>query len=286
MFGYVKPKNEELKIKDYAFYRATYCGICKRMKALLGPLSTLTLTYDSTFLALVRMAYVPDSEIKSRLRRCAVHPLKKRDILEGNGAIDYTVRVFAELTYRKLEDDMQDERALKRFLRSVARPTVTRARLRARLEESLSERIRVHLAEISEREREECKSADLCAAPFGELLAEIFAYGIDDAAAATALGEIGRHLGIFIYLADAAEDYDEDYRKGRFNPFVKTFAAPTLSSEEKRNVHTALSYHIDRIAAALAFVDFGSRKTLERIVHNIVALGLRARIEFLLGETK
>ena len=286
MFGYVKPKNEELKIKDYAFYRATYCGICKRMKALLGTASTLTLTYDSAFLALLRMAYIPDAEIRSRLRRCAVHPIKKRDILENNSAIDYTVRVFAELTYRKLEDDIEDERALRRLIKSVARPTANRARVRAHLDAALSESIRTHLLEITERERDGCQSVDRCAAPFGELVGEIFAYGIDDTAAVTALTEIGRQLGIFIYVADAAEDYGQDYLKGRFNPFVKMYGTPSLSDEEKRNIHTALTYRIERIHSALAFVDFGARKTLERILYNIVQLGLRERIEFLLGETK
>ena len=284
MFGYVKPKNEELKIKDYAFYRATYCGICKRMKALLGTASTLTLTYDSVFLALLRMAYIPDAEIKSRLRRCAVHPIKKRDILEGNSAIDYTVRVFAELTYRKLEDDIEDERALRRLVKSIARPSARRFCMRARLDGSLSECIRSHLCEISEREREGCASVDLCAAPFGELLGEIFAYGIDDESAQVALREIGRQLGVFIYVADAAEDYEEDARLGRSNPFVKMYGAPSLSKEQKQNIHTALTYRIDRIASALAFIDFGARKTLERILYNIVQLGLRARIEFLSGE--
>lgn len=286
MFGYVKPRSEELKIKDYAFYRATYCGICKRMKALLGAPSTLTLTYDSAFLALIRMAYISDDEIKSRLRRCAVHPLKRRDILENNSAIDYTVRVFAELTYRKLEDDMADERALRRFFKRAARPIVRRARTRAKLDASLCESIREHLNEISEREREGCASVDLHAAPFGELLGEILAYGIDGTTAKTALTEIGRHLGIFIYVADAAEDYDEDYKKARFNPFIKMYGAPTLTVEQRRDIHTALSYRIDRIESALAFVEFGARKTLERIIYNIVQLGLRERIEFLLGETK
>ena len=286
MFGYVKPRTEELKIKDYAFYRATYCGICKGMKALLGTPSTLTLTYDSVFLALLRMAYIPDDEIKSRLRRCAVHPLKKRDILERNSAIDYTVRVFAELTYRKLEDDMTDERALRRFFRSAALPAARAARRRAALDASLSESMRVHLEKISTLEREGCQSVDLCAAPFGELLGEIFAYGIEDGGAKTALTEIGRHLGIFIYVADAAEDYGEDYEKKRFNPFVEMYGAPMLTKEQKHNIHTALSYRIDRMGAALAFIDFGARKTLERLLYNIVHLGLKERIEFLLGETK
>ena len=138
MFGYVKPKREELKIKDDAFYKATYCGICKRMKALLGPLSTATLTYDSVFLALVRMAYVPDSEISSERQNCLLHPIKKRDVILGNDALDYTVRVFAELTYLKLQDDIEDESGTVRVAKRLARPTVRHAKERSGLPKELS----------------------------------------------------------------------------------------------------------------------------------------------------
>ena len=29
MFGYVKPVAKELLVKEYEFYKATYCGICR-----------------------------------------------------------------------------------------------------------------------------------------------------------------------------------------------------------------------------------------------------------------
>ena len=286
MFGYVKPKRDELKIRDDAFYRATYCGICKRMSSLLGTLSTATLTYDSVFLALLRMAFVPDAAIASRLRRCAVHPLKRRDILENNEAIDYTVRVFAELTYRKLEDDLFDERTVIRVAKRLVRPTVRRARLRGGLDSTLASTIEGGLKEIQRLESERCASPDLCAAPFGALLGEVFAYGIEDKNAQCALRELGRHLGIFIYVADAAEDYDEDAQKERFNPLLLLYGGKPLTKSEREDVHTALVYHILRMEEALSFIDFGKKLTLSRILHNIVSLGLRERIAFLKGEEK
>ena len=286
MFGYVKPKRDELIIRDDAFYRATYCGICKRMSALLGTLSTATLTYDSVFLALVRMAYVPDASISSRARRCAIHPLKKRDILEKNDAIDYTVRVFAELTYQKLEDDLSDERAVIRVAKRLARPTVRRARTRSGLDATLVECIAQNLEEIQKLERERCASPDLCAAPFGELLGEVFACGIEDKSAKCALRELGRHLGIFIYVADAAEDYDEDMKKERFNPLILLYEGKALTGSEREDIHTTLVYHILRMEEALSFIDFSKKQTLSRILHNIVSLGLRERIAFLKGEEK
>ena len=50
VFGYVKPVKAELLMKEYDFYRATYCGICRAMKKHTGIFSNATLTYDSVFL--------------------------------------------------------------------------------------------------------------------------------------------------------------------------------------------------------------------------------------------
>ena len=55
MFGYVKPDKAELLVKEYEFYRATYCGVCRAMKKYTGVLSNVGLSYDSVALALVRM---------------------------------------------------------------------------------------------------------------------------------------------------------------------------------------------------------------------------------------
>ncbi len=286
MFGYVKPKREELKIKDDAFYKATYCGICKRMKALLGPLSTATLTYDSVFLALVRMALVPDAQISAKMRRCALHPIKKRNVLDGNDALDYTVRVFAELTYLKLEDDLVDEGGAVRMAKRLARPTVRRARSRSGLCPELALLMKEKLDHIARLESEGCPSVDLCAAPFGELLGEVFAYGVEDKSTACVLRELGRHLGIFIYIADAAEDYPQDLQKGRFNPLLLMYQGKALTEGEREDIHTALIFHISRMEEALSFIDFGKKETLRRILSNIVTLGLRERIAFLKGEKK
>ena len=70
MFGYVKPVTSELIVKDYEFYRAAYCGICRSMKKHTGALSNITLSYDSVLLALVRMLYVEDKEISAKMKRC------------------------------------------------------------------------------------------------------------------------------------------------------------------------------------------------------------------------
>ena len=102
MFGYVKPVHSELLVKEHEFYKATYCGICRAMKKHTGFFSNVALTYDSVFLALVRMLFVPDSDIGAERRRCVAHPLKKKGMLRENEALVYTAKAFAILTYHKL----------------------------------------------------------------------------------------------------------------------------------------------------------------------------------------
>ena len=94
MFGYVKPDSAELRVKDYDFYRATYCGICRETGRVTGNASRVTLSYDAVFLALVRMLFIGEEEFSSRMRRCAVHPLKKRNMLNQTPPLP-TPRVFS-----------------------------------------------------------------------------------------------------------------------------------------------------------------------------------------------
>ena len=238
MFGYVKPDIKELLVKEHEFYKSTYCGICRSMKKHTGALSPVTITYDSVFLALVRMAYIPDSELSSSMRRCIAHPAKKKCMLTDNSAIEYTARAFAILTYYKMKDDLADEGAMKRMLVNLTRPIVASAKKKADLE-PLAEIVRDRLGRISEIERERRPSIDEPAELFGELLGEIFAFGLEDSDRLVTY-ECGYHLGKFILLADAIEDYDDDLKSGKYNPFVISYGGAKLTLENKQNVKTAL----------------------------------------------
>ena len=116
LFGYVKPYHPELLVKDYEFYKASYCGVCRAMKRHTGVFSNVTLSYDSVFLALVRMLYVPDEKIAAKKSRCVAHPFKSRPMLLENEATEYTARAFAILSYYKMRDDALDEGVGKKLL--------------------------------------------------------------------------------------------------------------------------------------------------------------------------
>ena len=279
MFGYVKPDIKELLVKEHEFYKSTYCGICRSMKKHTGNLSPVTITYDSVFLALVRMAYIPDSELGSSMRRCIAHPAKKKCMLTDNSAIEYTARAFAILSYYKMKDDLADEGVGKRMLVNLTRPVLASAKKRADLE-PLAEIVKDRLEKITKIEKERRPSIDEPAELFGELLGEIFAYGLDGADRVVTY-ECGYHLGKFILLVDAIDDYEDDLRTGKYNPYVISYGGAKLTRENKQNVKTALLIECKKLENAVNLIPFGNKITIENIVRNIIYLGLTKKLEFL-----
>ncbi len=279
MFGYVKPVVGEMLVREHEFYKATYCGICRAMKKHTGTLSNVTLSYDSVFLALIRMLYIPDGDFAAEQRRCIAHPAKKRPMLKENSAIEYTARAFAVLTYHKLKDDLHDESGLKRLGVTAVKPIVSAANSKASLDD-LSLLVADRLDKIAVLEDGKCKSVDEPAGLFGDLLGEIFAYGLPEKDRLVPY-EVGYHLGKFIYAADAAEDYDDDVKKGSYNPFAILYGGQPLNGENKQSIKCGLLLECKKIEAAVNLLPFGTRATIENIINNIIYLGLIKRIEFL-----
>ncbi len=279
MFGYVKPVAKELIVKDYEFYRATYCGICRSMKKYTGTFSNVTLSYDSVLLAIVRMMFVSDAEISAKARRCIAHPLKRRPMLNINSATEYTARAFAVLAYYKMRDDISDEGISKKILVTPIKPILSHGRKKANIPDIASV-ISQKLAEISELEKSKTPSVDEPAHLFGELLGEVFANGLSEKDALVCR-EFGYHLGKFIYAADAAEDYEEDRREGKYNPYVLMYDGKELTDENRETIKCALLLECKKMECAVNLMPFGNRYTIENIVKNIIYLGLPKRIEFL-----
>lgn len=284
MFGYVKPVLGEMLVKEHEFYKATYCGICRAMKKHTGALSNVTLSYDSVFLALIRMLYIPDSDFAAEQKRCIAHPMKKRPMLKENSAIEYTARAFAVLTYYKIKDDLQDERGIKRLGVNAVRPIASVANNKAELD-GLERIVSDRLDKISKLENEKCESVDAPAGLFGELLGEIFAFDLHESERLVPY-EVGYHLGKFIYAADAAEDYEKDVVSGSYNPYVVIYKGNPLTDENKENIKCGLLLECKKIEAAVNLLPFGSRATIENIINNVIYLGLVKRISFLDGKEK
>ena len=288
MFGYIKPVPAELKVKEYELYKSVYCGLCAALGRNSTCVSRLTLSYDFVFLALFRMTLSGEcGEIKRR--RCIAHPAKKRAVLHGAAGLDYSAAVSTLLTYGKLFDDINDERGSKRLAAKALLPAAKSMRKKAMSRLELSEldgAITKRLSELSELERARVYSPDAAAEPFGALMADVFSYGYTGAEQKIA-SEVGRHIGRFIYIVDAADDLRDDLEKGRYNPFrVEGKTDDEILSEfeaRKGALEGSLTMELVGIERALALVLHEKTPEFFAIIENIIYLGLPELIKKTVG---
>ncbi len=277
MFGYVRVESSELKVKEYECYRATYCGLCRSMGKCTGQCSRMTLSYDIAFLAICRMALLGETPHYEQ-KRCFVHPLRRRNVQKRCDTLDYCAGAAALLTYHRIRDDLCDERGGKRMRAALTYPFAGRWRKKAKRLDlaALDEQIAAGLTRLATCEAEQKASVDTPAAIFGDILADIMAYGLPEDTARIA-AQAGRCIGRWIYIADALDDAEEDEKRGRYNPFLLLYGhVPT--PEEREGIEAALKNELFGAEAAFDLCDFACEDH-KSIVYNILYLGMPARIE-------
>ncbi|MBE6592703.1 MAG: hypothetical protein E7642_01770 [Ruminococcaceae bacterium] len=275
MFGYVKVTSPELKVKEYEYYRGTYCGLCRSMGKCTGQCSRMTLSYDFVFLALARIAATAQ-KVEFEQRRCLAHPLKKRNSMVRNQVIDYCSRAAAILNYRKVADDLKDEKGFRRMRARLALPFVSHARKKAiKKDPSLSEldaAVARELDALALIEEDKSSGVDAPADSFGRLIGEIMSFGLDGSARRITY-EIGRGVGGWIYIADAIDDMSEDLKKGRYNPILKLYGGKIPDKRELELISDAVKNRLFGAEAAFDLLDDDSKIAYE-LLANVLFLGI------------
>ncbi len=284
MFGYVKPCEPELKVKEQTCYRAVYCGLCKATgggcsKALLP--AKLALRYDTVFLALFRMMLEAEpTEIK--MRRCLLHPFRARPMASASPAVRYSAAAGSLLLAHSLRDRISDAKGVKKAGARLLSPYAASLRRAASrqidgetAQDSLDGAIAARLSEMHALEAEQCPSPDRMAHLFGVLLGEVFAYELDGDRARGAR-QLGYHLGKWIYLADAVDDLERDRKSGSYNPFL--FAGEPILAE---SIQCAMLLSLRQADEALSLIE-GGDAGCRAILENVLRLGLPEQTKKLL----
>ena len=276
MFGYVKVDKPELRVREYEYYRGVYCGLCRALGKCGGQCARLTLSYDFAFMALVRMAIENKAPAFSQ-RRCVAHPFHKHNIADNNSALEFCAAASLLLAYGKNRDDIADEKGLKRLSAAVASPFLSMMKRRpSKRYKDLEVKIAESLHRLSELERESKEvSVDRPAELVGELLGEIMAEGLEGSKARVGR-KIGRHIGKWIYIADAIDDYDEDVKKGRYNPLMGFCGRDRLSDESLDSLENALTGELMEAEKGFDLIDYPDRE-IKAVIENIIYLGMPKR---------
>ena len=274
MLGYVRAESQELKVREQQYYRALYCGLCHRMGKCTGQCSRMTLSYDFVLLAALR-ASLRSEPLTVKKQRCLRHPLRRRPTVQKCESLDYCADVSAILTYHKLLDDLGDERGWRWLRAFLARPFLSAGYRRARRRNpALDASIGAHLLSLSclEKGDQSALGADVLAVRFGELMADIFADGMEGSDERIARS-IGYAIGRWIYLADAADDFSADRQKGRFNPYLLQFGE-NPSESDWENVRVGMTLLLEDADRAFSLIDTYPADELRAILANILYLGL------------
>ena len=216
MFGYVSVSLKELGDSQKDRYQAVYCGLCRSIRYSAGQIARLSLSYDMTFLALLLMSlYEPEEQ--GGPSACKLHPIHKRPWTDSD-IIHYCADLNVALAYYNCLDDWEDDHSRKaKWLADHLSPFLPAVEARWPRQ---CQAIKSCLDRLSQLEKACCADPDAPANCFGELMAELLVYRED--LWAPTLREMGRHLGRFIYLADAQIDFEKDEKKGSYNPYLAT----------------------------------------------------------------
>ena len=219
MFGYMIANPNDLNEAEKQRYNEIYCGLCYRLGKQHGQLARLGVTYDLTFLILLLASLYEPAEKQGTLH-CPAHPVHKHPYTV-NRFTDYAADLTIALTYYKCLDDWQDEHQwLKRGYAGLLKSAY--AKVKTRLPRQC-EMIQACMQDLNRIENAK-GSPDEATQAFGRLMGECFVESED--LWSGMLRQMGSQLGHFIYLMDALMDYDEDIKKGTYNPLVVLGAKP------------------------------------------------------------
>lgn len=265
MFGYIRADKAELKMREYEVYRGVYCSLCRRLGKSYGALSRLTLSYDFTFLALLDMS-LKDGCAEFKPGRCPFNPAKKCNYLKDGDSLSLSSAAAMIMLYYKIVDDIKDEKGVKKLSAMLLKPLFSRAHKKAakafpEIENYVSEYIKSQNA----LEADDCKSIDMAAEPTAKVMANTFALLGESENAKRALSRLGYCLGRYIYLLDAACDYEGDIKSGSYN--VLKYA----EGDRKEYVVSQLYISINEAAKAFEVLDV---KKFKPIISNIIYMGL------------
>ncbi len=225
MFGYIVTDREQLSEQERLVYRSYYCGLCQRLRERHGAWGQAALNFDMTFLYLLLASLYEPAE-QTVDKRCALHPLKKRQRRLSEMA-DYCADMTVLLAYyNALDDWFDDQNTLKRIFAGRLEKSALRV---AADYPRQSGAIRENIEKINCLEREKEISLDAVSNCFGKLLGEIFVRQED--VWSQKLRALGEDLGRFIYFMDAWEDAAKDLRHKNYNPLLQLREQPNY--EEK-----------------------------------------------------
>jgi len=229
------------------------------------------LRYELVFLAM--LLWDEDEPVEIKRKRCIVSPCLRKRYCKRNEVLDTCAGYSVILTWWKLKDSIADEP----FLRSIPHRALA-AILTGAYKKAVRElpgfvgRVSEKITARMEYESHDEKSLDGAADKFAQILCAAATESMPEKKRRPLL-EILYHLGRWVYIADACDDYQKDLKMRRFNA-VATLYPPEhgkLPEDSVQRLKTTLKH--SNTLLCLAF-DLLPENVWSQTVGNMVYLGM------------
>lgn len=269
----MRAKKCGLSESEKRFRRLNYCGTCKTLGSLYGQKARFLLNHDAVFLAEVLSVLagerVEEWPAAYRSFNCLNMPRGKMP-----PALEFAAATNVVLTEFKLADHVADEKKRRYALAGKAfSADFQKAESFLKKRNFPLEKIKAVLQTQTEREKvlKGKTPAEILrhlARPTARATAAFFAGGVHAVGRSelrkTAY-KLGFYFGQLIYLIDALEDYEKDFRGGRFNALRAAFGEneKSLAPEAKRKAVSLVRELEEKILNSLEHLPIDeARKTI------------------------
>lgn len=246
MFGLMRAKKCGMSEGEKHFRRLNYCGTCKTAGALYGQKSRLLLNHDTVFLAEILSA-VSSERVENWQKSYQSFNCLSLPQNEMPKSLQFAATTNIILTEFKLADHIADEKKRRyKFARKSFSGEFQKAekllnewkfplrKVKTILEKQTS-------VENESRGKNAGEILENFAAPTAETTAIFFSEGAKICGAdelEKSFYRLGFDFGKLIYLLDAFEDYEKDFRARQFNAIRAAFdlSENKIATETKRKV--------------------------------------------------
>ncbi len=290
MFGYMQPFKPDLKIKHYTTFKSYYCSLCHEIKKNYGNIPRIALNLDTTFMSIILDGLsITNYDIQKKI--CILHPTEKKLIMKSNPSITYASHITMILTHNKIIDDINDENNL--FLKAIL-PIFNK--YMKKLPHNLNPLIKIIKNGLEDLKKLEASrknfSIDEFAHPFANIVKNIFGFYLEinnsDKNHLIYIENIGYNLGKWIYIIDAFDDIEKDFKNKSFNPILNLdnlqfdYRSDILEFKNRiRNKFSSLLTHINYVCLNnLNKIKISKNYSL---IENILQLGMPFKLDKVLN---